>query len=129
MPQRTCEMIPRSGFLLTRSDNGKPLRGNGYRLYWSRFEAIDRKPLRGNYLHGCAQCAVRSRVWQAGLVRVRKWLVLGMEEPLREIINYKHYFVEFNDSQPPAVQRKIDFVLDLIRYVPRVPEKFLTLPC
>ncbi len=48
-----------------------------------------------------------------------------MEEPLREIVNYKHYFVEFTESQPPAVQRKIEYVLDLIRYVPRVPEKFL----
>lgn len=48
-----------------------------------------------------------------------------MEEPLREIVNYKHYFVEFTECQSPAVQRKIEYVLDLIRYVPRIPEKFL----
>lgn len=48
-----------------------------------------------------------------------------MEEPVREIVYYKHYFIEFNEAQPAAVQRKIDYVLDLIRHVVRVPEKFL----
>lgn len=48
-----------------------------------------------------------------------------MEKPVREIISYRHYFKEFNDSLPLVVQRKIDYVLDLIRHVPRVPEKFL----
>lgn len=48
-----------------------------------------------------------------------------MEEPIREIVNYKHYFDEFINRQTSAVQRKVEYVLDLIRHVPRVPEKFL----
>ncbi len=48
-----------------------------------------------------------------------------MEPPIREIVSYKHYFKEFNDRQTSAVQRKIEYVLDLIRYIQRVPEKFL----
>ncbi|AQG78863.1 type II toxin-antitoxin system RelE/ParE family toxin [Spirosoma montaniterrae] len=48
-----------------------------------------------------------------------------MQSPIREVVSYKHYFKEFNDRQTSTVQRKIEYVLDLIRYVQRVPEKFL----
>lgn len=44
---------------------------------------------------------------------------------IRQIIFYKHYFREFFDQQDEKVQEKIDFVLDLIANVERVPEKFL----
>ncbi len=43
---------------------------------------------------------------------------------IREIIFYKHHFFYFYDAQPKSVQEKIDYVLDLIANVERVPEKF-----
>ena len=42
----------------------------------------------------------------------------------REIVFYKHYFFDFYNSQTERVQKKINFVLDLIRNIQRVPEKF-----
>ncbi len=42
----------------------------------------------------------------------------------REIVFYKHYFFDFYNVQTERVQKKIDFVLDLIRNIQRVPEKF-----
>jgi phage-related protein len=44
---------------------------------------------------------------------------------IRELIFYEHYFFDFYDAQPKKVQEKIDYVLDLIANVERVPEKFL----
>ena len=44
---------------------------------------------------------------------------------MRQIIFYKNYFREFYDQQEERVQEKIDFVLDLIVSIERVPEKFL----
>lgn len=44
---------------------------------------------------------------------------------IREVIFYEHHFFDFYDAQPPSVQEKIDYVLDLIANVERVPEKFL----
>ena len=42
----------------------------------------------------------------------------------RNIVFYKHYFNDFYDAQTDRVKRKIDFVLDLIRQIERIPEKF-----
>ncbi len=44
---------------------------------------------------------------------------------IRELIFYEQYFFDFYDTQPKKVQEKIDYVLDLIVNVERVPEKFL----
>lgn len=43
---------------------------------------------------------------------------------IREIISYKENFVEFYQSQDGKVQKKIEFVLDLVRYERHVPVKF-----
>ncbi|MBI5325952.1 MAG: type II toxin-antitoxin system RelE/ParE family toxin [Ignavibacteriae bacterium] len=43
----------------------------------------------------------------------------------REIIIYGNHFSDFYNQQEDKVKRKIDFVLDLIRNVERVPIKFL----
>jgi phage-related protein len=42
----------------------------------------------------------------------------------RNVVFYKHYFYDFYDAQTDRVKRKIDFVLDLVRQVERIPEKF-----
>ena len=44
---------------------------------------------------------------------------------MRNIIFYEDHFTDFYFKQPEKVQRKIDYVLDLVRNVDRVPEKFL----
>lgn len=44
---------------------------------------------------------------------------------IRELIFYEQYFFDFYDAQPKKAQEKIDYVLDLIANVERVPEKFL----
>jgi phage-related protein len=44
---------------------------------------------------------------------------------VRQIIFYKNYFNDFFDQQNEKVQLKIDFVLDMIANLERVPEKFL----
>ncbi|TVZ26522.1 phage derived Gp49-like protein DUF891 [Gillisia sp. Hel_I_86] len=46
---------------------------------------------------------------------------------VREIINYKRNFVDFYNSQDDKIQRKIEYVLDLVRYEKRVPKKFYKL--
>lgn len=43
---------------------------------------------------------------------------------IREIISYKNYFIDFYTSQEYKVQRKIEYVLDLVRYERQVPKKF-----
>jgi len=43
----------------------------------------------------------------------------------RKIIFYGDYFLDFYSKQGPKTKEKIDFVLDLIRNVERVPIKFL----
>lgn len=35
------------------------------------------------------------------------------------------YFADFYSEQPDKVKDKIDYVLDMVRFVERVPEKFL----
>ncbi|CAL65920.1 type II toxin-antitoxin system RelE/ParE family toxin [Christiangramia forsetii] len=46
---------------------------------------------------------------------------------IREIISYKRNFVDFYNSQDDKIQRKIEYVLDLVRYEKRVPKKFYKL--
>ncbi len=43
----------------------------------------------------------------------------------REIVFYKRHFLDFYDELDRKGQEKIDFVLQLIRTVERVPAKFL----
>ena len=42
----------------------------------------------------------------------------------REVIAYKRYFLDFYEAQTDNVQRKIEWVLNLIRVTKRVPEKY-----
>lgn len=46
-------------------------------------------------------------------------------EQIRELIFYRHYFHRFFDELPEKVKVKIDYVLFVITYAERVPEKFL----
>ena len=43
----------------------------------------------------------------------------------REILFYSNYFLDFYSKQDDKTKEKIDFVLDLIRNIERVPIKFL----
>ncbi len=43
----------------------------------------------------------------------------------RKIIFYEDYFVEFYQNQETKVKEKIQYVLELIKQVERIPEKFL----
>ncbi|MFH1000402.1 MAG: type II toxin-antitoxin system RelE/ParE family toxin [Bacteroidota bacterium] len=43
---------------------------------------------------------------------------------IRRIIAYKNNFAEFHKSQEEKVQRKIEFVLDFVRFEKQVPQKF-----
>jgi phage-related protein len=43
----------------------------------------------------------------------------------RKILFYGKYFLDFYNTQNEKTKEKIDFVLDLIRNVERVPTKFL----
>jgi phage-related protein len=43
----------------------------------------------------------------------------------REIFFYKNYFIEFYQNQEVKVKDKIKYVLELIKQVEKVPEKFL----
>jgi len=43
----------------------------------------------------------------------------------REILFYGNYFLDFYSKQDDKTKYKIDFVLDLIRNIERVPIKFL----
>lgn len=42
----------------------------------------------------------------------------------RQVIAYKNYFLDFYEEQPSNVQAKIEWTLNLIRVVPKVPEKY-----
>ena len=44
---------------------------------------------------------------------------------IRELLFYKSYFLDFYFKQNQKTQVKIDFVLDLIRNIDRIPVKFL----
>ena len=43
----------------------------------------------------------------------------------REIIFYENHFIEFYQQQDEKVKEKIKYVLELIKQVEKVPEKFL----
>ncbi len=43
----------------------------------------------------------------------------------RKIIFYENYFIEFYQNRSTKVKGKIQYVLELIKRVDRVPEKFL----
>jgi len=43
----------------------------------------------------------------------------------REIIFYNHHFIEFYQQQNEKLKEKIQYVLELIKQVDKVPEKFL----
>jgi len=43
----------------------------------------------------------------------------------RKILFYDNYFIDFYSKQDNKTKKKIDFVLDLIKNVERVPIKFL----
>ena len=43
----------------------------------------------------------------------------------REIIFYENHFIEFYQAQDEKVKEKIKYVLELIKQVEKVPEKFL----
>jgi phage-related protein len=43
----------------------------------------------------------------------------------REIVFYENYFIEFYQVQNEKVKEKIKYVLELIKQVEKVPEKFL----
>ena len=45
-------------------------------------------------------------------------------EPLRQIIYYKDYFLDFFNDQTEKVKEKIDYVLFVITVTERVPKKF-----
>lgn len=42
----------------------------------------------------------------------------------REIILYRHYFREFYDEQDNRTKKKIDYVLNLVRVLERIPEQY-----
>ena len=44
---------------------------------------------------------------------------------IRKIIFYEHHFISFYQNQDEKVKTKILYVLELIKQVDRVPEKFL----
>lgn len=43
----------------------------------------------------------------------------------RQIIFYKEYFLDFYTALDPKLKEKIQYVLELIKQIERVPEKFL----
>ena len=43
---------------------------------------------------------------------------------VREIVFFENHFIDFYSKQPNKVKGKIQFVLDLISQVDRIPEKF-----
>jgi Phage-related protein len=45
-------------------------------------------------------------------------------EIIRQIIAYKRYFLDFYEVQTNDVQRKIEWTLNLLRTIERVPKKY-----
>jgi len=43
----------------------------------------------------------------------------------RQIVFYKHYFIDFYAAQTEKVQEKIEYVFKILRTVRNVPKKFL----
>lgn len=46
-------------------------------------------------------------------------------ERKRQVVFFKHYFLDFFDNQNGKVQEKIEYVLFLISVADRIPQKFL----
>jgi hypothetical protein len=46
---------------------------------------------------------------------------------IRKVIAYKDNFIKFYRNQDPKTQKKIEFVLDLVRFERQVPKKFYKL--
>lgn len=44
---------------------------------------------------------------------------------IREVIAYKHYFIDFLVSQPPNVQDKIYKIIELIEFQQRIPDRYI----
>ncbi|WP_367913981.1 type II toxin-antitoxin system RelE/ParE family toxin [Leadbetterella sp. DM7] len=42
----------------------------------------------------------------------------------RQVIAYKRYFLDFYEGQPDEVQRKIEWTLQLLRTIDRIPKKY-----
>ena len=42
----------------------------------------------------------------------------------RQIVAYKRYFLDFYEAQTDEVQRKIEWTLNLLRTIERVPKKY-----
>ena len=45
-------------------------------------------------------------------------------ETIRQVIAYKRYFLDFYEDQTDEVQRKIEWTLNLLRTIDRVPKKY-----
>ena len=46
---------------------------------------------------------------------------------IRKVLAYKDNFIKFYKQQDPKTQKKIEFVLDLVRFERQVPKKFFKL--
>lgn len=45
-------------------------------------------------------------------------------ETIRQVIAYKRYFLDFYEDQTDEVQKKIEWTLNLLRTIDRVPKKY-----
>lgn len=43
---------------------------------------------------------------------------------IRQVVAYKRYFLDFYEGQTDEVQRKIEWTLNLLRSIDRVPKKY-----
>ena len=43
---------------------------------------------------------------------------------VREVIFFKNYFYDFFNQQTTKVQKKIDYVIDMVAYADRIPEQY-----
>ena len=43
---------------------------------------------------------------------------------VRQVIAYKRYFLDFYEDQTDDVQRKVEWTLNLLRTIDRIPKKF-----
>ena len=46
------------------------------------------------------------------------------EKQIREVLYYKHYYLDFIEKQKPAIKKKFNWTLLLIINLNRVPEKY-----
>ena len=45
-------------------------------------------------------------------------------ETIRQVVAYKRYFLDFYEGQTDEVQRKIEWTLNLLRSIDRIPKKY-----